>query len=624
MKTFDERSKDVLTRIEIKKVHQKRRKRIITGSCLMAAMTVLALVLFLPFNTNLPDVSKYSDSPYYSLIQRINAATYQKPQYKNNFEKLTAAFSNVTWRIGGGTKEDMAVGIPNSAPSYGAPESAPLGGTYQEVTDNQVEGVIEGDLIKRSDKYIYYLRGCMLYVYSIEKEDSQLVGNFSVDSVDGNDNVVYYFIGDDCEMYLSQDCTTITLIFSAYNNTEKAAYICALNLDVTDPENITIANRIFLTGNSMTSRLVDGDVLLMSKYNINTSTIDFSKEETYIPQIGTPGNMTSIPAENIIAPEELSSTHYTIVCKLDGKTLEAKDAAAFLSYSDSIYVSKENVYASRGFTQQEGTDPEGTRKSVTEISSIRYTGDDMQFGGSVIINGTVKNQYSMDEYEGILRVVTSTNETITATNGMTASARLSRNASLYCIDLATWQVVASVENFAPENEQAESVRFDGYNAYVCTAEVITLTDPVYYFDLSDLQNITWKDTGTIDGYSSSLVQLGDGYLLGIGYNENRVLKIEVYQETQSGVESVCSYEGDFDFSTNYKSYLIDREDRLVGLGVYDFVNRQTKYLLLQFDGYELHELLLTPFEGDLHDMRAVQIDGYLYMFGTDFQVEKIW
>lgn len=621
MKTFDERSRDVLARIEIKKKQKKLRKGIITGSCVMAAVAALALVLFLPFNTNPPDVSRYSDSPYYSLIQRINAATYQKPRYKNNFEKLVESFSRF-----GGVKSDGFL-LMDSAPLYGAPESAPVVGTYQEVTDNQVEGVIEGDLIKRSDKYIYYLRNGVLSVYSIEKEDSTLVGQFTVNdaqAIEGKQDLTYYFSGEDVEMYLSEDCSTITVIFPAYHQKDKDAYICVLNLDVTDPENITVSNRIFLTGSNMTARLVDGDFLIMGKYAVIASNIDFSKEETFIPQIGLPGNMQSIPADNIIAPEELSSTHYTIVCKLDGKTLEAKDAAAFLSYSDSIYVSKENVYASRSFTQQEGTDTEGTQKTVTEISSIRYTGDDMQFNGSVIVDGSVKNQYSMDEYEGILRVVTSTNETITATNGMTASARLSRNASLYCIDLATWQVVASVENFAPENEQAESVRFDGYNAYVCTAEVITLTDPVYYFDLSDLQNITWKDTGTIDGYSSSLVQLGDGYLLGIGYNENRLLKIEVYQETQSGVESVCSYEGEFDFSTDYKSYLIDRENRLVGLGVYDFTQGQSQYLLLQFDGYQLHELLLTPFEGELHDIRAVQIDGYLYMFGTDFQVERIW
>lgn len=624
MKTFDERFDDVMAKIEVRRQKQRKmRKRLITGSCVAAIMTALALILFLPFNTNPPDVSRYSDSPYYSLIQRINAATYQKPQYKNNFEKLMNAFSRFGVKYGDASRdflvmENAMAGNPGSAPGDT--------GIYHEVTDNQVEGVIEADLIKRSDKYIYYLRENTLSVYSIAQHGSALVGSFTVEqsALDADEATNFSIRKEGMQMFLSQDCTTITLIQPVYNREEKVSYVCVLNLDVTDPGNITIIDRIFLTGGGMTARMVNGDFLLMSKFTINRYDVDFSREETYLPQIGKPGNMVSLPVENIIAPEELSNINYTLVCKVDGKTLAVEGATAFLSYSDSIYVSKENVYASRGFTQQEGTDLEGTQKSVTEISSIRYTGDNMQFNGSVIVDGTVKNQYSMDEFEGILRVVTSTNETQTTVTGQTASARLSRNASLYCIDLATWQVVASVEKFAPENEQAESVRFDGYNAYVCTAEVITLTDPVYYFDLSDLNNIAYKDTGTIDGYSSSLVQLGDGYLLGIGYSANRTLKIEVYQETQSVAESVCSYEGDFDFSTDYKSYLIDRENRLVGLGVYNFVNGETYYLLLQFDGYVLQELLLTPFEGEVRDMRAVQIDGYLYLLGEGFRVEKIW
>ena len=332
----------------------------------------------------------------------------------------------------------------------------------------------------------------------------------------------------------------------------------------------------------------------------------------------------SIPAEHIVFPEELGDLKYTVVCKLDGKTLELQDAAAFLCYSDDIYVSKENVYATRSYTAREEEPGNGVSKTVTEISSVSYTGDKMRFNGSVIVEGAVKDQYSMDEFDGILRVVTSTNKTTTSTNGDTAGLTLSRNVNLYCIDLATWEVAASVVGFAPENEQAESVRFDGYTAYVCTAEVVTLQDPVYYFDLSDLNNITWKDTGTIDGYSSSLVQLGDGYLMGIGYGSNRFLKIEIYRETEDGVTSVYSYEADMYFYDEYKSYLIDRENRLVGLLVVDYPTAEEFYMLLQFDGYELREIVKTPFKGNYIDTRAALIDGYLYMLGMEFKVEKVW
>jgi len=91
----------------------------------------------------------------------------------------------------------------------------------------------------------------------------------------------------------------------------------------------------------------------------------------------------------------------------------------------------------------------------------------------------------MDQYVGILRVVTSTavtgfretfyGEFVSVTNNVTE-----RNVNLYCVDLTDWTVKASVIGFAPAGEEATSVLFDGVNAYVCTAEVITLTDPVYF------------------------------------------------------------------------------------------------------------------------------------------------
>ena len=51
------------------------------AACLCLLVTALNLVLFIPYNTTPPDVSEYADSEYYSVIQSINALTYQKPIY---------------------------------------------------------------------------------------------------------------------------------------------------------------------------------------------------------------------------------------------------------------------------------------------------------------------------------------------------------------------------------------------------------------------------------------------------------------------------------------------------------------------------------------------------------------
>ena len=185
-----------------------------------------------------------------------------------------------------------------------------------------------------------------------------------------------------------------------------------------------------------------------------------------------------------------------------------------------------------------------------------------------------------------------------------------------------------MERFAPQGESVQSVRFDKDKAYVCTA--IVLTDPVFVFDLSDLNNITYKDTGTITGYSSSLINFGEDYLLGIGYGASfDTMKLEIYTETATGVESVCSYEmPNCYFASEYKSYYINRDKHLIGIGYddynqineTDFINHYTLFL---FDGYDFVKLIDEEITGFNDYKRAVLIDGYFYMFGENFAVKAM-
>jgi uncharacterized secreted protein with C-terminal beta-propeller domain len=206
---------------------------------------------------------------------------------------------------------------------------------------------------------------------------------------------------------------------------------------------------------------------------------------------------------------------------------------------------------------------------------------------------------------------------------------------LYCIDLNTFEVVASVLNFAPPNERIRSARFDKNAAYACTAIVTayTIDDPVFFFDLSDLNNITYKDTGSIKGFSSSLVQLGNGYLLGIGPDGEGGKKVEVYTETDNGVRSVCTYAlNSPNHYMDYKSYYVDRDRQLFGFGIEgkgywegENLIRECWYILLHFNGQELVELFNEPLPMTSADlMRAVYIDGYLYAFGEEcFIAQKV-
>lgn len=629
MKTYGERTEDVLLKIKKKKMT----RRIVRSGVVALLVLVLLVGLFLPFGTEPPSVRRYADSPYYGLIKKLNAARYEPPKYDNLFDTMIGLGSQFRDElIYGSLKGDVTIsGVP------GAPMDAPAGAVpgenYQEITDNQVEGVIEGDLIKRSNKYIYYLHRDRLGIYPIDGAQTKELGSYHY-SFDDKGEVSWY-TAENREMYLSEDCTAVTLVLAGFGDVleagEKDYFVCVISLDVTDPANIQQTGKIYLTGSYKSSRLVNGKLLLMSRYSIPKE-IDYSDPGTYVPRFGEPGNMACIPADSMIMPDELTSTNYTVVTMLDQKTTETVDTAAFLSYTDALYVSADSIFAARSCSEKQQQEDKSIITAMTEIAIMNYSEDGLTIGDCLKIEGTVKNQYSMDAKDGILRVVTSTTETVNAVisgeNRIdTATNTTTRNANLYCIQISDGTVLGKVESFAPEGETVESVRFDGDYAYVCTAEVVTLTDPVYFFDLRDLNNITWKDTGTIDGYSSSLLDFGNGNLIGIGFNERRQLKIEAYRETDTGVASVCAYERSATFSTDYKSYYIDRENQIIGLGVYFWGGNERvgcHYVLLHFDGMEFRELAAVPMEGREDELRGVVIDGWLYAFGDKPEVIKVW
>ena len=615
MKTFDERMASILDKgAAVRK--QRRNKRIAAGVLTGVFTVALSLVLFVPYSTALPDVSRYENSPYFDVIRGINQLTYSPPEYKNNFEALWAEIENF-----GMVGAPMAPGeaLP---PMMNAPGEVPeqdLAGTYEEVTDNQVAGVIEADLIKRSDKHIYYLCGDDFYIYTIDKNSSNCVGNRRIN-----------FLEEGChfsakEMFLSQDCTTVTVLMSGYSK-ENGAMTALITLDVTDPGSITKTGTVFFTGYYLSSRKVGEDVLLTCNYHQYANAVDFDDPTTFVPQYGTMDEMHLMDAENILCPEELNNLSYTVIAKIDSKSLEVKDTVALLSYSQELYVSQDTIYATHAFTNRTDLEQDIYKTvNMTQITGISYIGDQLEILGSVQVEGRVKDQYSMDQYNGILRVATSTTEQIQQyhTSGgpggimvdWTERLQRSRSCSLYCIDLTSWQIAAAVEKFAPEGDEVTSARFDGDMAYVCTAEVIVLTDPVYFFDLSDLSNITWTDTGIIDGYSSSLINFGD-HLLGIGFGAERQLKIEVYTEGENGVQSLAVYQRNCDFTSDYKSYYIDRENGLIGIPVLDWeewAKGNMFYLVLHFDGSRWEEVACINLDhyGD-ERVRATIVDGWLY------------
>ncbi len=594
----------------------KRRKFAVLAACIAIFSVFFSIWLFTPFSSEYKDISKYSESEYYDLMLKVQTLTChpQNYKFKNNFEKYI--MYNLYW-----VEDQSGEGVLNTSTLMpGVPADK-----YEEVTDNQFEGIIEGDLFKRSDKAVFYLdpRTLTLYSYSIAGEDSVKLDSFAVADEFGIpiDKVHYY----NSVIYLSPDCGSITVILPQYQKT------AAVSIDVSTPAEMKKGELLEISGRLITSRMIEGKLLMITGWGIERNP-DFSKESEYLPQITWNGETHSLAAEDIVYTEDAWRPIYTVMALLDMNSLEVVDSAAVLDYADTVTVSENNIFLSCYFiegSQKPGENEDETLHKIVHRSTVyavSHSGGELRNIGSVKVDGVPTDQYAMDEYDGMLRVVTETYlyeyvkkvETDAYTIGGTTTYWL-QSADLYCIDLETFEIVGSVKAFSPHKEEVTSVRFEGDHGYVCTADTVYHRDPVYFFDLSDPANITYSDTGVIDGYSTSLVDIGGGKLLGIGYGDsNQTLKVEVYEEREDKVVSVCSFERNFViFSEDYKSYYINRAEGLVGLMVSNAY--VSEYLLLRFDGENVTQIAMQrfPIVATEDWTRATVIDSTLYIFTED-------
>ena len=606
------------------KIFRRKKKLIVLAAC-MAVMFALSLVLFIPYSAKIPEILKYSGNEYYEIIDRLNTFFYEPPKYKNNFEALvggvTSLFRASMKNAGAEGSDGLDFAVDDMAPipeaSTGVFDTSTKGDgeRYEEVTDNQVKGVIEGDLFKRSDKYIYYLDGNVLRVYSIAGLNSAEVGTYSLaDIKDYNENS-----GRDM-IYLSKDCKTVTVILNSYKyeNGLKNDF-SVISLDVSDPSKIVQKHIVGYEGEFISARAVEDKIYIISNF-ITKEPDNYKNAKAYVPSYTTEDGTELISADSIYCPDVLSSSGYTVLTKLDEKTLNVDADYALLSfYNPVIYTSKDSFYFVRNYNDREQNSDYTVYKDMCEICRIDYNGEGFKNMGSVVIEGEVNDQYSMDEHNGILRVFTSTDKSISWQTDLGhygfSSDETGINASLFCIDKNTLKVVSSVEKFAPKGENVKSARFDGDTAYVCTA--VKLTDPVYFFDLSNLNKITYKETGTVEGFSTSLVDFGEGYLLGIGQKDWSTHKIEIYKEEGDKVVSVTAIEmPDSNISTNYKAYYIDRENGYIGMGVTSYgygYDRNIRYVIFKFENEKLDVAYEFKLEGDPSRMRGTYIDEYIYV-----------
>ncbi|MEU8265938.1 beta-propeller domain-containing protein [Sphaerisporangium sp. NPDC049002] len=138
------------------------------------------------------------------------------------------------------------------------------------------------------------------------------------------------------------------------------------------------------------------------------------------------------------------------------------------------------------------------RFDITAPGAPRYV-------ASGVVPGRLLNQYSLSDYEGSLRVATTS-------FGDEGVASEKSSSAVYVLDSGTLARTGQITGLG-NGERIYSVRFIGPVGYVVTFKQV---DPLYTLDLRDPARPKVTGELKITGYSAYLHPAGDGRLIGIG------------------------------------------------------------------------------------------------------------
>lgn len=464
-------------------------------------------------------------------------------------------------------------------------------------------GVDEGDIVKTDGAYIYIMkRNSSVKIISAKGEQMELIQTIEPESLDESVRDMYVS-GNILNLVTSGSRSSMKKDSSDVYYTEYYDYAKVLTYDISNPENPILTGSVEQEGYYHSSRKAGDYVYLFTRFQPVIG--ETQADSGIMPLV----NGARMEAADIYVPEELQNTSYLVIGSVNvNEPSEMTAHKAVVSGTEHFYVSGQSIY----ICCQEWKNGTG---DITKIMKFSYENGAIRGIGTAELPGYLNDTFSLDEYNGYLRVVATdwnSGEEINA---------------LYVYD-AQMELVGKIGDIAP-GETIRSARFFGDTGYFVTFKQ---TDPLFSVDLSDPENPQIIGALKVTGFSSYLHFYGEDRLLGIGYeaDENTGattgIKLSMFDisdpsnvtEISRYVIKGASYCAGLD---NYKAILVNPEKNLLGFVCDD------NYLVFSYDEEKGFENLLTYglSEGERHsyywyaydDVRGLYINDTFYLANAD-------
>jgi Beta propeller domain len=455
----------------------------------------------------------------------------------------------------------LAAEAPGAAPAPSAPSQDD--GSGFSTTNVQVAGVDEPDIVKSDGLRILAIAENKLHLASVE--DGAIVS--SIDLPDGmydgqmllaGDRVLVFGAGSYGDVVpLAEDAPGADIARSTLPIGTTRIVEVAI-----DGDTLVAGGTYELDGTYVAARMT-GDVARIVVHDestarlplvtpavpgteaeeqataLNREAVEEADPEALLPgwrqvvadgEEGAEGKLLS--CEDTHAPNTFSGFGVVSVVTVDlsdgvGAGLASAAGTGVLAGGQTVYASPEHLYVAApewidwAALAEESDDTPPDVEQGTDIHRFDITEPDRAaYELSGHVDGTLLNQFAMDEHDGYLRVATTT--------GQAWSDRDTSESHVVVLGPGDGALttVGSVSGLG-RGETIHSVRFLGDVGYVVT---FRQTDPLYTVDLTDPTAPAVTGELEILGYSAYLHPIGDGRLIGVGQDateEGRVTGTQV-------------------------------------------------------------------------------------------------
>ncbi len=452
---------------------------------------------------------------------------------KISYEDIYASMSNTWEKINYVSRGEMLAGevmeagaVEESAPAADMAENKEMStnsamkDVYGE-TNVQTVGVDEGDIVKNDGRYLYQKiqvneENNVKWVIQIIDTKDGLKEVARVDEIDG---IIEFYIWEDMLVVIEEKYLDTAVkkmnggMVACYDVAYFDNYYHEITFfDIKDRSQPKGIKRFTLQGQYTSSRIADGYFYGFSKYYANPGK-GADDYDSYIPIV----DGARLQADKIYLPENANVTSYLVLVAIDLKNpTKFTDTTGIVSGGNLYYVSEDNIFVADNQAMERKS---GWSSNKTELLRFSYDKGQFTLQATGEVKGQLEGCFSMDEYNGHLRLVTTvreyqyqeisddrTGEVI----GLNIVNDRQTNA-LYVMDEAL-DAVGKLEGLA-KNEQIYSARFMGDTGYFVTFRQV---DPLFTVDLSNPKEPKILSELKVSGFSEYLHIYGEDRLLGIG------------------------------------------------------------------------------------------------------------